>query len=114
MAQEFKGRDVLKLRKTPFVREYDNNTKMKGQMYNIFVLGDKVFTVTTTDPFVKSFDEGEVFSIELEEGAEGWSFQSYTTHAAERKMAQTENALKYYENFYVPEGAVAKEDLIGD
>ena len=110
MTQEIKGRECLKIRKTSFVRDYRADSKLAGQQYAIFSFGDKAFAVNTADPFIKSYEEGDVYSVEFGVSDEGLSLLNFTTLAQEVRMAKAERTLEEIKNF--KPSAVALEDTI--
>jgi hypothetical protein len=93
MTKELKGRDVLKIRKTSFVRDYKEETKMKGQKYQIFSFEDKAFIVNLNDDFINHYNNGNVYSVQLGVGDEGLSLFNFTTIDQEVRMAKTERVL---------------------
>lgn len=113
MTKELKGRDVLKIRKTSFVRNYKEDTKMAGQKYQIFSFEDKAFVVNLNDDFMKHFDNGNVYSVQLGVSDEGLSLFNFTTIDQEVRMAKTERVLADIINPNVKMEAVANpEELV--
>jgi hypothetical protein len=93
--QTIQGRDVLKIRKTAFERNYDENSKMAGEKYRIFSFRGKAFAVNSNDPFIADFDKGNLSEVELEVNDEGQlSLVGYISKTAELAQAKFEKDLE--------------------
>ena len=91
---QFVGREALKARALPGLFDYDKESKLKGEKYRRFVLNGKAFIADEKDAFCKAFDNGEVYSIDVNANDEGQlSLANFTTIAQELKMAKTEQML---------------------
>lgn len=91
--KELIGREVLKVRKTALVRDYNKDSKLAGEKYQIFSYQDKAFIVNLKDPFMQDFTNANVYSIELGVSDEGLSLFNYTTIDQEVRMAKTDAIL---------------------
>ena len=89
--------DVLKIKKTAIVREYNSETPgFKGKSYNIYAFRDKAFAVHQDDQFQKDFEQGNIFSCELEDSDEGLSLLNHTTVQQAVGAAKAKALVGYY------------------
>jgi hypothetical protein len=87
---EVKAREVLKVRALAGEFSYDEASKMAGKKYRRFTYGGKAFIAPSDDSFCSSFDNGDVFSVDLDTNEEGkLSLTGFTTNQQELKMAKT-------------------------
>ena len=95
--EELVGRAVLKIKAIAGEFDYSATSKLAGQKYRRFAQGGKVFIANKDDAFCKAFDEGNVYSIDLDTNEEGQlSMTGFTTIKQELNMAKTEVLLKSF------------------
>jgi len=94
---ELKGRDALKVRALAGLHPYNESSKLNGSFYRRFSFDNKAFIAHSEDSFCKAFDNGEIYSIDLDSNDEGQlSLANFTTIIQELGMAKTEQLLKSY------------------
>jgi hypothetical protein len=84
------GEDVLDIQQLPGVREYSEDTQMKGQKYRRFSYNGVVFIVNTEDAFCQDFDNGQVYAVTFGINAEG-----QFSKLAHNNYTQVENLKKF-------------------
>lgn len=109
---QFVGRDALKARALPGEFDYDVNSKLNGEKYRRFVLNGKAFIANAKDAFCVAFDNGEVYSIDVDSNDEGQlSLANFTTIKQELNMAKTEQLLDSFKLVLTAPVAVTEELL---
>ncbi len=115
MATEIRGREVLKVQSIGGEQKYAAGTKLEKEFYRRFSYGGKVFIANTNDSFCTDFDNGNIYSIDLDSNGDGQlSLVGKTTILQEVNMAKTEVMLASFtvENF-VAGSITSPEQLIG-
>jgi|688.fasta_scaffold1748148_1 hypothetical protein len=92
----------------------ERESKMKGKFYWICSCDEGRFIVEENSAIHKDIEAGNVWELVVSKTDDNIEYISHRTHAAVVNRAKAKGELKYYENFYVPEGALSKEDMIGD
>jgi hypothetical protein len=96
------GDDVLLIKKTNIVRNYQSETEgFKDKSYRIYAFGDKAFTVHQDDEFHADFDKGNISKVLLTVTDEGLSLANYIswTRAIGQKRNQVALESISVENF---------------
>jgi len=93
--QVLAGEDVLFIKRTNLVREYQTETVgFKGKKYRIFAFGDRAFAVHEDDNFEKDLEEGNVAQVMITVNDEGqWSLANYITWS--KKVNQRKHAVEF-------------------
>jgi hypothetical protein len=91
----------------------ERDSKMKDKFYWLCTCEEGRFTVEENSAIHKALENGDVFNMTVDITDDGVEYVTHKTHDAVMNQAKAKGTVKYYENFYVPDGAVAKEDLIG-
>jgi len=110
---ELKGREVLKVQALAGEFDYSATSALVGKKYRRFANGGKVFVANVEDPFCRAFDDGNIYSVDLDVNEEGQlSLIGHTTIQQELNMAKTEVILKAFtvENYISK--AVNFEELV--
>ena len=102
MKTELKGREVLKVQALPGQFPYKSEGELKGEFYRRFTYGGKAFVANVKDAFCKAFDEGNVYSVDLDSNTDDQlAIVGHTTIKQELNMVKTEVMLSAFtvENF---------------
>jgi hypothetical protein len=112
---EIRGREVLKVRALTGEHDYAEGTKpaLAKEHYRRFAYGGKAFVANTKDAFCSAFDNGKVYSLDIDVIDDKASLVGFTTIDQELNMAKTEVQLKAFtvEN-YVAGKLTKPEELL--
>ena len=110
---ELKGREVLKIKALSGQHPYNADSKLAGNFYRRFAVGDKVFVANCDDKFCTDFDAGIVYSVTLATNEnDQLSLSGHTTIAQEVNMAKTERLLEGIKLTPFVKSEVSFEELI--
>lgn len=111
-----KGREVLKIKSLAGTFKYDEKSKMAGQSYRRFAYDGAVFVANTQDEFCSLFDNGKLYSADLNLEVDGdrstLSLLNTTSTDQEINMARAEATLNSILTNFTPE--VISEELLQD
>jgi hypothetical protein len=89
---EIRGREVLKVRALAGEFDYAKESKpgLAGDKYRRFTYGGKAFVANVKDSFCSAFDNGKVYSLDIDVVDDKASLVGFTTIEQEINMAKTE------------------------
>jgi hypothetical protein len=88
------------------------DSQMKGKFYWICSSPKGRFVVEDGNPFLDAIKDGNVFTVDLQESASGWSFVGYSTTTANINMARAVGMIEQYQKGVFDFTNVKPEDII--
>lgn len=88
------------------------DSQMKGKFYWICSSPKGRFVVEEGNPFLDEIKAGNVYSVDLQESSEGWSFVGYSTVTANINMARAVGMIAQYKKGVFDLASVKPEDII--